>query len=191
MLHGSSGLSDDQFRKLIAHGIAKVNYFTALSDLSAQQIATNARSNNAGYPALFSGVRERVVQEMERLMRVWGSAGRAAEVLAQCRPWQGVEHHICFSLADADAAEVALIMERGAKALRRISGVRQVVSGVMQVEGSAPRHCWHLQLVTAAVVEQLRSDGEFQAFAKRYLEGYARQIEQVTLIEQPSGMPGV
>ena len=35
---------------------------------------------------------------------------------------------------------------------------------------------------------RLHDDAEFQAFSKRYLEGYAQQIERVTLIEQSSGM---
>lgn len=183
VLHGSSGLSDDHYRRLIANGIAKINHFTALTDLAAQQVIENA-VHDGGYLSLFAGVRQKVAQETERLMRVWGSAGRAAEVLAQCHPWPRVEHQICFTLPEADAAETAIILERGARVLRRIPGVRDVVSGAVQGEGGSLRQCWHLHLVSESVVEQMRSDGEFQAFAKRYLEGYAKQVEHLTFSEQ-------
>lgn len=190
VLHGSSGLSDDHYRRLIANGIAKINHFTGLTDLAARQLIANAK-HDGGYLALFSGVRQVVAQESERLMRVWGSAGRAAEVLAQCRPWPRVGQQICFTLPEADAAEAALIVERGARLLRRVSGVREVASGVVQGEGQALRYCWQLQLASPAVAERLLADAEFQTFSKRYLEGHAQQIERVTLIEQGGVAPGV
>jgi fructose-bisphosphate aldolase class II len=124
-------------------------------------------------------------------MRVWGSAGRAAEVLTQCRSWPRVEQQICFTLPEADATEAALIIERGARFLRHIPGVREVVSSVVQSEGHAVRYCWQLRLSSDAVVERLHADAEFQAFSKRYLEGYAQQNERVTLLEQSSFAAGV
>ena len=36
MLHGGSGLSDEDFRKAIANGIAKVNIFTDINNASAK-----------------------------------------------------------------------------------------------------------------------------------------------------------
>lgn len=186
VLHGSSGLSDDQFRRLIANGVAKINHFTGLTDRAARQVVENAK-HDGGYLALFGGVREAVAQETERLMRVWGSAGRAAEVLAQCRPWPRVEQQICFTLPEADGAEAGLIIERGAKLLRRIPGVRQVASRVVHGEKEVQRYCWQLTLASGAVEERLRNDNDFQAFAKRHLEGYARQIERITLTDPVVG----
>jgi fructose-bisphosphate aldolase class II len=189
VLHGSSGLSDDQFRKLIAHGIAKVNYFTALSDLSAQQIGTNARSSDAGYLALFSGVRERVAQETERLMRVWGSAGRAAEVLTQCRPWQGLEHHITFTLNDVDAAEAELLLRRGRQVLRQIPGVCEVISSVALGETEPNCYRWQVRLASEAALEQLRNNAAFQHFSKRYLDTFSTALVSSSFLQEATGTP--
>jgi fructose-bisphosphate aldolase class II len=85
VIHGGSGLSDEQFRKLIANGVAKINYYTALSDLAVRHIRENPSIGDNGYMALKRSVREAVRAEVERCIRLWGSGGRAAEVLEQCR----------------------------------------------------------------------------------------------------------
>ncbi|MFA5243075.1 MAG: class II fructose-bisphosphate aldolase [Sulfuricella sp.] len=85
VIHGGSGLSDEQFRKLIANGVAKINYYTALSDLAVQHIRDNPSIGDSGYMALKRSVRDAVRAEVERCIRLWGSGGRAAEVLEQCR----------------------------------------------------------------------------------------------------------
>jgi fructose-bisphosphate aldolase class II len=85
VIHGGSGLSDEQFRKLIANGVAKINYYTALSDLAVQHIRDNPNIGDHGYMALKRSIREAVRAEVERCIRLWGSGGRAAEVLEQCR----------------------------------------------------------------------------------------------------------
>jgi len=36
VIHGGSGLNESQFRKLITLGVAKINYYTALSDVAAK-----------------------------------------------------------------------------------------------------------------------------------------------------------
>lgn len=37
VIHGGTGLSDEQFHRLIAHGVTKINYYTALSDAAAEK----------------------------------------------------------------------------------------------------------------------------------------------------------
>lgn len=88
-IHGGTGLSDEQCKKLIAHGVAKINYFTALAEAAGRIVQANAGRDRAPYTLLANGVREAVCAETERCIRLWGSSGRAAEVLAQCRPWAG------------------------------------------------------------------------------------------------------
>jgi fructose-bisphosphate aldolase class II len=176
VLHGSSGLSDDQFRRLIANGIAKVNYFTALTDHAAEQLRSNARDRNDGYLKLFSGVREGVQQEADRLMRVWGSAGRAAEVLEQCRPWQEVEYVLRFNLPGTEADEEAMITRRGLRLLSQVSGVRGVMVGEAFDDKTSPRYCWQLRLVNAAVVTSIQQHPEFLNFTRRYLRDEATEL---------------
>jgi fructose-bisphosphate aldolase class II len=176
VLHGSSGLSDDQFRRLIANGIAKVNYFTAITDLAAELLRINAKEKDNGYLKLFTGVREGVEQEADRMMRMWGSAGRAAEVLEQCQPWQGVEYVLRFNLPGVDAEEEAMITRRGRKLLLQIPGVREVVVCEADNEGSLPRHCWQLRLVSVEVVASLKQHPDFLSFSRRYLRDEATQM---------------
>ncbi|MFZ0470896.1 MAG: class II fructose-bisphosphate aldolase, partial [Thiogranum sp.] len=108
VIHGGTGLSDAQFRDLIARGVSKINYYTALADAAAQRIRDNldAGAISGGYTALLKGIQAPMQAEMERCMRLWGSAGRADELLAACEPWYPVSHLIVYNVAagaDADA----------------------------------------------------------------------------------------
>lgn len=184
VLHGSSGLSDDQFRRLIANGIAKVNYFTALTDHAAEQLRSNARDRNDGYLKLFSGVREGVEQEAVRLMRVWGCAGRAAEVLEQCDPWRGGDLVLRFNLPGIDAEEEAMLTRRGRRLLSQLPGVRAVLVGEVFNDSAAPRYCWQLRLASATVVESLKQHPEFLNFTRRYLRDEATELSSISYREQ-------
>jgi fructose-bisphosphate aldolase class II len=53
VIHGGTGLSDDQFRRLIATGVAKINYYTATADAAGATIRKNAdEDRNGGYTSL-------------------------------------------------------------------------------------------------------------------------------------------
>ena len=84
-IHGSAGFTDDQFRRMIGFGAAKINYSSVLLDVAARRIRENALAGVEGYAATMEGVRDAVRLEVERCIRVWGCGGRAAEVLFQCR----------------------------------------------------------------------------------------------------------
>jgi fructose-bisphosphate aldolase class II len=184
VLHGSSGLSDDQFRRLIANGIAKVNYFTAITDHAAGLLRDNARDKDNGYLKLFSGVREGVEQEADRLMRMWGSAGRAAEVLEQCHSWQGVEYVLKFNLPGSDAEEEAMIARRGRKILSQIPGVRELVVAEAYDDSSAQQYSWQLRLASVEVVESLKRHPDFLSFTQRYLRDEATELSSTSYREQ-------
>lgn len=79
VLHGGSGLSDDDFRNTIKNGIAKVNIFTDLCVAGERAIA-----NNIGDTSEFNeylSLRTRKMHAMKeaamRKMRLFGSNGRA------------------------------------------------------------------------------------------------------------------
>ncbi len=123
-IHGGSGLKDDQYRRLITHGVAKINYYTALTDIAGRQISENAeRDRDSGYSGLAKGVAEAISGEVERCLRVWGSVGRAAEVMAQCRPWQPVEHVIVYNVLESAMADMPMVMAEGRRRLGIIPGV--------------------------------------------------------------------
>ncbi|WUH89260.1 class II fructose-bisphosphate aldolase [Streptomyces sp. NBC_00433] len=81
-LHGGSGLSDEQFRDLIARGCAKVNISTALKETFMKSnlafLEEAARKQKWDPPSLFRHVGGDVADLAGSLMRLFGSAGRAA-----------------------------------------------------------------------------------------------------------------
>jgi len=183
VLHGSSGLTDDQFRRLIASGIAKINYFTALTDRAAHLLRDNTKNRKDGYLSLLSGVRQVVEEEADRLMRVWGSAGRAAEVLEQCRPWKLVDHIIKFNLPNSDASDAALIVSRGRNILAEIPGVREVITTETLDDPGEHRYRWILRVTSPLVVEQLRHHSAFNIFMNRYMHNQATDLVSKTFLQ--------
>jgi fructose-bisphosphate aldolase class II len=167
VIHGGTGLTDEQFRRLIASGVAKINYYTALSDAAAARIRENlARAASGGYTQLLNGVREAVAAEVERCIRLWGGGGRAQGVLDACRPWREVEHVILYNLkhglTDADAER---IMARGRVELATVPGVRRVFTGRAVQTGAPYRHCWLIRFAGESVIESYRAHPAHRQFA--------------------------
>ncbi|MET3769408.1 fructose-bisphosphate aldolase class II [Marisediminicola sp. UYEF4] len=80
-LHGGSGMSDDQFRDLIARGCAKVNISTALKMTYMQSTLRELRAAEAADkwdpPTLFDAVSADVRALTSTLATTFGSAGTA------------------------------------------------------------------------------------------------------------------
>ena len=166
VIHGGTGLADDQFRQLIANGVAKINYYTALSDAAGAAIRKNAESTeHDAYTSLTRGVQAAVSRETERCMRLWGSAGRAAEVLAQCSPWLPVEHLIIYNVKGLDEDGVTDMMARGRSILSKIPGVREVATGRAIKQDAAYRYTWLVQFCHPAVIDSYRDHPDHVAFA--------------------------
>ncbi len=79
VLHGGSGLTDDEFRSLVAGGISKINFYTELSHAAAGAVreAAAADPEAQGITYLLGGIRTAVRRVVEEKVSVWGSAGRA------------------------------------------------------------------------------------------------------------------
>jgi fructose-bisphosphate aldolase class II len=78
VLHGSSGLSDENFREAISCGITKINYFTGLvteAGKKAKEIAVG--KNNFTYMMLNKTVMEAVKEKIKKKMDLFGSTGKA------------------------------------------------------------------------------------------------------------------
>ncbi len=174
VIHGGSGLNEDQFRRLTVMGVAKINYYTALSDAAAAAMREQIKENPEGsFTELKKGVKEAIGAEVERCMRLWGSAGRAAEVLAQCRPWMPVEHLIVYNVEGmSDAAAEGMIAE-GKRVLADIPGVSRVFTGEAVKEGAGYRYCWLVQFVSPAVIDSYRDHPDHVAFADNLFRPYA------------------
>jgi len=166
VIHGGTGLSDAQFERLVANGVAKINYYTALADAAGSAIRTNAEdADNRSYTDLVRGVQGAIQAEVERCIALWGGAGRANEVSAACRPWREVEHLIVYNTAESTPEETAAMMSEGRRVLGAIPGVREVITGT-SIRNDAPyRYCWLVRFTHPAVIDSYREHPDHHAFA--------------------------
>ena len=76
VLHGGSGIPDDDFRRAISLGIAKINFYTGMSQAALEATAQAMRNASQGYndyPDLISHVARKVQAVVERQIDVFGS----------------------------------------------------------------------------------------------------------------------
>jgi len=81
VLHGGSGIPAADFQKAISLGIAKINFFTGMSDAAIQ--ATKEHLGGMGeryndYPMMMNAVKEKVADVVAQQMEIFGSRGQAA-----------------------------------------------------------------------------------------------------------------
>lgn len=174
VIHGGSGLNEEQFRRLTSMGVAKIDYFTTLSELAAQAMRDQMkRDGNGSFTELKQGVKQAVGAEVERCLRLWGSAGRAAEVQAQCQPWLPVEHMIIYNVEGMDEDDAIAMMAEGRRVLSGIPGVREVFTGEAVKQGKGHRYCWLVRFVSQAVIESYRQHPDHIAFADKMFRPFA------------------
>lgn len=152
VIHGGSGLTDDQYHKLIDHGVAKINYFTALAERACSQVKANLKQKNNDYQKIFRQVRQRVSEEVQRCMQVWGSAGRAAELFLQCRPWRNVEHVVGFESNEKDPRAFEILLAGTRQQLVGIPGVLDVQLGQSVSLDDQRHYFWLLRLASEKVL---------------------------------------
>jgi fructose-bisphosphate aldolase class II len=80
VLHGGSGISPADFKKAISLGIAKINFYTGMSDAAIE--ATKNYLNDVGeryndYPMMMNMVKESVTRVVVEQMEIFGSSGQA------------------------------------------------------------------------------------------------------------------
>lgn len=76
VLHGGSGLSDEDFRRAVRRGICKVNIFTDINGAGARA-ASQAYAEGRGITDMIPDTVEAVKQETMKKMRLFGSGDRA------------------------------------------------------------------------------------------------------------------
>ncbi|MGD2082673.1 MAG: ketose-bisphosphate aldolase [Chromatiales bacterium] len=175
VIHGGTGLSDEQFRRLIANGVTKINYYTALADAAGSRVRDNAAADGqGGYTALVKGVQSVIAAEAERCIRLWGGAGRTDAVLASARPWLAVDHVIVYNVSEEAEAGVDAMMAEGRRVLGAIPGVREVIAGNAVAEDAPYRHCWLVRFAHSAVIASYREHPDHQAFADEHFRPVAQ-----------------
>ncbi|WP_039766133.1 class II fructose-bisphosphate aldolase [Caldicellulosiruptor sp. F32] len=73
VLHGGSGLSDDDFKKCIEYGINKVNIFTDLTLAVNEKLPEFVKATSDLTPAIFDEIRRIVKEEAIKKLKVFGS----------------------------------------------------------------------------------------------------------------------
>ena len=171
VIHGGSGLNEDQFHKLTLNGVAKIDYYTALSDIAAKAMRKRSKDIPDGsFTDLKKDVKEAVGAEVQRCLRQWGSAGRAAEVLERCEPWLSVEHLIIHNMSEHSTESLDSLISTGKQLLTQIPGVREVFTGEAVQENSKYRICWSVRFTHKAALESFRRHQAFEAFLKKHFK---------------------
>lgn len=166
VIHGGTGLADEQFRQLIENGVSKINYYTALSDVAADRVRKNCDgSEKSGFTGLVEEVSEAVCDEAARCMRLWGAAGRAKEVLACAEPWLPVEHLIIYNVEGLSEAGVLEMAKKGKRVLSGIPGVREVFIGKAMKSDDRYRYTWLVKFCHPAVIDSYREHPDHVDFA--------------------------
>ncbi len=174
VIHGGTGLSDDQYRRLTENGTAKINYYTALADAAAGRMRANAAHDpRAGYTGLLKGVRGAIQAEVERMIRIFGAADRADAVLAAAQPFNPVEHVIVYNVSGVEDTQVEALMARGREVLAKIPGVRRVVTGWAVTEKPKYRFCWLVEFASQTVIDSYRDHPDHVGFANEWFRPVA------------------
>ena len=75
VLHGGSGLSDDDFKNTIANGIAKVNIFTDLC-IAGNNAMKDGLEKGLGYLDIRNAKVENIKRAVMKKIELFGSAGK-------------------------------------------------------------------------------------------------------------------
>jgi len=179
-----NGFADEQCHKLLQHGVARVHFTALLEDCASGSLRTEGR---AGFGCAMRSARNAMQAEVEQCLHRLGSAGRAAEVLVQCRAWRPIQHVIVYNVEGATDAQVEVMMARGREALSRIPGVRRVFTGWAVPERPRFRFCWLVEMVHEKVIESYREHPEHVAFANQMFRPIAGDRVSVDFVDASPG----
>lgn len=79
VLHGGSGLSDEQFRGAITRGISKINVATDLVRSAADALREAARVDDAPFFAMTKAIHETMRERCSHYLDLFGASGHANE----------------------------------------------------------------------------------------------------------------
>lgn len=80
VLHGGSGLSDEDFRNCVEGGISKINIYSEIAKAGVDSLNNTITENpKAAYPAVMFDSQKKMQQEVERKIELFGGSGKAME----------------------------------------------------------------------------------------------------------------
>lgn len=99
-----------------------------------------------------ASVAEQDTHALQERFKVWGSAGRAAEVLTHCRPWQAVVQLLEFNIRQDALSEIDKVLAEGRHRLAMIPGVRRVATGKAIGADARHQYCWLITFANEKVL---------------------------------------
>ncbi len=165
-------LTEDQYHKLISLGVAKISDGSVITGCMDGALRAAGRTATKDYGGYRARTRAAILEEVERCLRMWGAAGRAAEVNAQCRPWLNAEHLLLFSFRSQDEARQRAMLLDGRDCLSTIPGVRGVDLGSVLEESSRYQYYWRIRVSHSVVVDGLQR----QAVYADCMDGVMRSV---------------
>lgn len=152
-IRADPGYSDDQMRRLVGYGISMVECPPGHYDAALSKARDGLEAGAPGLAALRAGLQSAVAEEAGHCMRVWGSAGRAAEVQMQCAPWDPSVRVIPYHPEPgASADRVEQDLQAGRRRLARLPGVREVLIGPSPERRAGGAHCWLVRCVQPSIL---------------------------------------
>jgi len=121
---------------------------------------------SVSFSELKQAVKDAVSEEVERCLRLWSSAGRAAEVLTQCELWLAVEQAIIYNAIEDDKHPASMSISQGQQLLSNIPGVRKVFTGKATKNTEKNTICWFIQLSNKSVIKSFSEHPDFIQFSK-------------------------
>lgn len=95
--------TDDEYRQLIKNGVTKIHHYAGLSSTAGNRVRRNVHATpRNGYLQLMKGVQQALGVEVERCLRLAGSAGRAPDVVSHCRTNRLVEQCMPYNFVASE-----------------------------------------------------------------------------------------
>ncbi len=138
-LYDATSLNEDQIRRVIFKGVAKIRVNVAINDIAKAVLARVTANDGVSFWRAF---RDEVSAVAERNMRLYGSAGRAAEVLSRCKHWAVVQQvWVCNDEHLSEQAFTGLLSE-----CQELAGNSPGVRGVFAGRTLTGQYCVVLRL---------------------------------------------
>jgi fructose-bisphosphate aldolase class II len=118
-----------------------------------------------GYTGLIDGVKETISAEVERCIKLWGSADRATAIITQCESWAPVEHLIIYNVYGITHDKTMAMIEEGKKILGAIPGVLEITTGHAIQNDASHRYTWLIRFCHRTVIDSYRNHHLHVAFA--------------------------
>jgi len=186
VIHGGTGLSDDQFKQLITGGVAKINYYTALADAAGNCMRDNVNASRGNdYTGITKGIQRAMRDEIERCMECWGSAGKADAVLSMSTKWQPVHHVIIFNVENTSDEEAQNMMQEGERILSKIPGVRRINTASAITQNAKFQYSWLIEFVHPNVIDSYREHPDHVAFADKLFRPIAGDRISIDYLQNP------